>query len=210
MSNHKKDKGSGLSRKNQDALFNELKLHLELEGELQQHNIGNLFMKAMSAISELKSNEKVLEKMYVDTYKDFNAHLQSELLVKTSKFKSEEYLNEILNDYVEVTEAATYNLEVYKNNQQLFHEKIEVLRSAKHSELASQIGSKKNERQRHAAYKHLRDLLTIQPELSINRLASILEVDSEKDRSKFFRKIPFSTGKDYARTIKKEIESSFQ
>lgn len=210
MPDYKKNKNSSLIRKNQDILFDELKLHLQLEDELQKQNIGKLFIKAMSAISELKSNEKILEKMCVDTYNSFNAHLQNELLVKESKLDSEECLNEILNGYVEVTEAATKNLEVYKNNQQFFHEEIEVLRSAKHSELASQIGSKKNERQRNAAYKHLRYLLNIQPELSINRLASILEVDSEKDHSIFGRKIPFSTGKDYARTIKKEVESSSQ
>jgi len=210
MSNHEKNKIVDMSRKKQNILFDDLKLHVQLEDELQKQNIGKLFLKAMEAISELKSNERILAKMYVDAQKGFNEYLHSELSVKTSKLGSTELLNEILTDYEEVVETATHNLEIYKNNQQFFHEEMDVLRSAKHSELARKIGSKKNERQRNAAYKYLRDLLMTQPELSINRLASILEVDSEKDHSLFGRKIPFSTGKDYARAIKNEVESSSQ
>lgn len=69
---------------------------------------------------------------------------------------------------------------------------------------SSAIGSRKNLSQRERSYTYLRYLLSTDPDISVNLMAKKLHIYSKVIANNFSRPIPISTGRDYARKIKKE------
>ena len=67
---------------------------------------------------------------------------------------------------------------------------------------ASTNGSKKNIKTRTVAKQFLHEILAENSKLSINKMASILEVDSKENTAKYGKVIPYSSCLNYARSVK--------
>jgi len=71
---------------------------------------------------------------------------------------------------------------------------------------SSAIGSRKNHKQREASHLYLSKVLEDTPDISINKMAKTLNIESKSNRIEFSREVPVSTAKDYARQVKKQNE----
>jgi hypothetical protein len=71
---------------------------------------------------------------------------------------------------------------------------------------SSLIGSRKNLKQREASHLYLSKVLDDTPDISINKIAKMLNHESKSNRIEFSREVPVSTAKDYARQVKKQNE----
>jgi hypothetical protein len=92
---------------------------------------------------------------------------------------------------------------VYKNHT-IMKEKFTEDEFVKMS--SSAIGSRKNLKQREASHLYLSKVLDDTPNISINKMAKTLNLESKSNRIEFSREVPISTAKDYARQVKKRNE----
>lgn len=198
----------------QERFFKELYEYAQLDEHEQAKTALSLLPLAMSAICELQKSRTAAIQKSLEVSSRFGDYLRSteEITYERSDLAelSIETIEKLCNDYEELHSLIGDDRKVYDHNIAFLKAKVIKAKQASHSDIARQVGGRKNQLVREKAHCFLRKLLAEEPSTSINSLAAILESVSLDDKNKFGKVIPFSTCKDYARTIKKEVESSIQ
>jgi hypothetical protein len=194
----------------QKAFLTKLFEQVQLDEEEQITQAITLLPAALEAIHELKETNRYLCKELLNKEVHLKEVLQQSLSAQEVTLKQSEEATETLKAYIQLQDTAVDNLQIYKTNEGVLLSEMTRVKTIKRSEFASETGGKKNHEVRNKAYTFLRQCITNEPKLSINRLAMKLVDESTKNKDRFGRFIPMSTAKDYTRFIKKEVESSTQ